>query len=364
MHEMDSAAGEAATPAPRRRTRHRRRVRQDVLERALTWALVVLTAATVSLAGYFGYYVWEAERTERLSGPALRVIEDMRRAAKANPKNAAVHVRLGEALADAGLVQEAVRHLEAAVRIDPKHSGAFLDLGVIAMNRGSRRKARGYFEKVLELTEDSPYAGINQRRETALYNLGVLSMQVRDYDEAIGYLKGAQRIRRDASDTYYLLAECFYRMDRIDAARQQLDIALAFDPRFANAHYLMGMTFLKEGDKATAAEELRLAADYAPTAEQPKRELRALGPSSRWEREAREAFAKDDVTPALYAARLWHALEPKEPSAAKMRAALLERSGDKRHALDVYRIAAELSPKDAAVKAAIRRLSKSEGGGK
>ena len=65
--------------------------------------------------------------------------------------------------------------------------------------------------------------------------------------------KGALRIRRDASDTYYHLARAYQGLEEYDAAIEQLEIAIAFDPNYAQAHFLMGRSTRIMEDEVNAS---------------------------------------------------------------------------------------------------------------
>ncbi len=76
-----------------------------------------------------------------------------------------------------GQVPEATEQLNAALKIDPKHIGAYLDLGLVALAAKNPAAAESYFKKVVDLTEGSQYAALNSSRETALYNLGLIALR-------------------------------------------------------------------------------------------------------------------------------------------------------------------------------------------
>ena len=79
------------------------------------------------------------------------------------------------------------------------------------------------------------------------------------------------RIRPDASDTHYILSVAYARLDSPGKSREELNVALAFDPTMPEANYDIGQLLLKEGKIADAAEHFRLSADKAPGVDKPRK---------------------------------------------------------------------------------------------
>ena len=115
----------------------------------------------------------------------------------------------------------------------------------------------------------------------AAYNLGRLAILDERYEDAVAQLKESLRIRRDASDTYYHLALAFKGLDETDAAIEQLELALAFDPNYAAAFYQLGTIYLLEGDDINASYALYQAVRLEPEAEVAIEALASLGEAER-----------------------------------------------------------------------------------
>jgi protein O-GlcNAc transferase len=67
-----------------------------------------------------------------MSRPSL---PELRRALANSPPTAEAHLRLGTALLEAGAAREAERELRAAIDLDPKCAGAWVNLGGILFSR-------------------------------------------------------------------------------------------------------------------------------------------------------------------------------------------------------------------------------------
>lgn len=330
----------------------------DSLDTGLNVALVVVAAAIIGLVGVFAWSVYQASAAEKSATPALRVVLGLRQQVKKSPNDPMLRSRLAEGLAAAGMLDEAAEELAVAVKIDPKFVGGYQNLGVVSMARDDRVAAKKAFEKVLKLTEGSDYEQINQRREIALYYLGEIALDAKRYEDAVANFKAALRIRKDASDTYLRLAQAFRGLDEDDAALEQLEAALTFDPNFPEANYEYGRLLLDRGDKAGAAERFRKAADGAPNIDEPQQAIDQLGSLESWITRAEEALAEGSATDAVDAARVAHAIDPQNLSAMLVHGKALEKAGRPKDALKAYKTALDIAPDNAELKAAIERVEK------
>ena len=320
--------------------------------------IVTLIVAVVGTAGYFGWTVYSDRVLAERSSPAGRIIAVLRDQIKAEPNDAALRVRLGEALSAIGRDEEAIEQFNAALTIDPEHTGALIDLGHLAVRNKRMTEADGYFRQVIELTEGSEFEAASDRREIALYQLGVISVSQRRYEDAIGYLKAALRIRKDASDSYYFLALAMDGIEDTEGAIRQLEIAVAFDPNFGQAQYYLGQLHSRAGDEVKAAEHFAAAVKADPDALEPKEALEQFGSVSELLAQARQLQAGQPAQ-ALERAMIANYVAPKDPAAALLKAELLEETDEPKAALDAYRAALKLSPESQPIQAAIERLQDS-----
>jgi len=327
------------------------------LDTVLRVVITVLILAILGLGGWFGYTVYADRKAAEDANPALRTMKVIKAQVAQNPNDAVLRVRLGEAYAAANKDQEAVAQFNAALKIDPKHSGAYLDLGLLAFANDRLGEAREYLKKVVELTGADTMAGTSDRREMALYNLGRLEMRDRQWEQALGYFKEALRIRDDASDTYYYVATCLEAIGQNEDAKSNLAIAMAFDPNFSQAHYLLGKILYAEGDKVKSSEEIGTALRLSPTAAEPKEFAKQFGVPAELAKEAAKLYPSDPDA-ALESAAIAFNLDPRNNIASgKLQAKILLEQGHKKTALKVYKAIAIVDPKDAEVQAAITKLT-------
>ncbi len=318
--------------------------------------IIVLVSAVIGLGALLGYSVWQGRQAELTATPAQRAIKDIEAVVRKSPNSAAARVRFGEALAAAGQLKPAAEQFQIAVKLDKNHTGAYLDLGIIAMENKEYGPAEKYFTKVVELTQATQFEAMNERREQALFHLGEIALSQRRYEDAAGYFKGALRIRKDASDTYYLLAQSLRGMGEDVAAVKQLNAALAFDPNYPEAHYLYGMILLDQGDKINAAIHLRKAADLAPEQDQPVDALKKLGTSKQAVEDGRARLKAGQLKDAIDAALLATALDPENVDAVIFHAEVLKADGDTAGAQKVVKAALATLPDDTALKNMLAEL--------
>ena len=280
----DSSLG-VDTPSPRR----------NRLDSSLNIILLVALVAVIGIAALFGYAIWQDRQEQSKATPALRTIKEMEGQSRKAPNNVALRVRLGEAYAAAGMGPQAISQLKIATKLDPKHTGAWLDLGLIAMNEKKYPEAKGYFTKVVDLTTGADFQNVNNRRENAMYGLGIIALQTKQYEEAVGRFKEALRIRDDASDTYYHLALAYRGLGEDDAAIDQLRLALAFDPSYGAGNYLLGEIYLARKDIVNASYHFHTASVSSPESEQVKQSLEKIGTAGSWNDKAKSQFKAGDL---------------------------------------------------------------------
>jgi tetratricopeptide (TPR) repeat protein len=347
---------EAGTPIPRSTDSPRETppVRVDL------WLNIAVAALIVAIVGgiaFFGYTVYRNNIAEDQSSATGRIAAALGDQVRRNPNDPVLRVRYGEALGAMGKYQQAIDQFNAALKINPKHTGAYLDLGMVAQLTNNYGAAIGYYQKVISLTDSSDYTGIDPSREQAYYNMGLITLQQRDFADAAGNFKAALRIRSDASDSYYNLAKAYQGLGDPDAAIQQLEIALQFDPGFAEAHYFLGTLYQQKKDDVNASYQFAQAVKLSPNADPPRQALDAYGSANDWISKATEALGTGDVETALNDILVARNLDANSFAAAKLHGEILVQRGNLKDALDVYKQAAALNSQDPEVNAAIAKLT-------
>jgi tetratricopeptide (TPR) repeat protein len=319
--------------------------------------LIVLLVGVLAAGGWFAYTIYLDKQGENATSAAGRIAAALADQIRKKPNDAVLRVRLGEAYSAMDKFPQAIEQFNAALKINPKHTGAYFDLGAVAMMNERNSDAQHYFEKVISLTDGDQYENVNPTRELAYYNLGIIALAEKRYSDSAGFLKAALRIRKDASDTYYQLAHALRGLGDVDSAITQLEIGLQFDPGFAQAHYYLAELYKQQGDLVNASYQYKKAVDLAPSATPPQKALKALGSASDWLNKAKSKMASGDKDAALNAVLISRNLDPKSYPAAKFHGDLLVQRDQLKDALDVYRQAAAIQPKNAEMKALVASIA-------
>lgn len=326
------------------------------LDLTLTITVWLLAIALLSLMGVFAYTVYATRQEAALSSPTQRAMKGLEDLVKKNPNSAPARVRLGEAYAAVGMNDAAVQSLKAAIKIDPKHSGAYFDLGMVSMAMTEPKAAASYFQKVLELTAGGD-SGVQDRREQCYFYLGQIAVGDKRWDDAVGFLKSALRIHSDSADSYYFLAIAYEGLNDKDKAVKSLLTGLAFDPTYPAAHYELGRIYASQGHEASAAIEFRTALDHNPAGTQAADELKKFGAADPHITRAEAALAAGKLAEAETQGLEASAIDPSNVRAELVLARTFEREGDKTNALARYKRLKELDPQNAVADQGIQRLS-------
>jgi tetratricopeptide (TPR) repeat protein len=352
----DGAASAPASPEPAR-VRGTSSIDSTRLDRWLSVGLWVAVVAVVAFAGFFAYSVYAQQQAARLSSPTSLAIDALQQQVNAKPSDPELHSRLAEALGAAGQLDQAKRELQTALQLDPNYLGAYQNLATIELMQKDYADSAAHWQKVLDLTADSQMQDVNQRRDLAYFSLGEIALVQKDYVGAVGYFNAALRIRKDASDTYLLLAKAYMGLGQNDQAMDKINAALAFEPKYAEAHYLRGKIYLAQGDSVNAAWDFRAALDAAPDNPEAQAAIESLGSYESWYGKAAAASASKDTSAALAAVQIARAIQPGSYDAAMLDGQVLESKGDAKDAVDAYTVALKIKPNDPAATAALTRAT-------
>jgi Tfp pilus assembly protein PilF len=105
---------------------------------------------------------------------------------------------------------KAFDELIEALRCDPKNIWALVLMGnLLTKEKNDVEHAKQYYDKVLEYHPDNIIA---------LNNIGATYIERKDYENALPYLEKALAIDDSYANSYYGLALCYYKLERIEEA--------------------------------------------------------------------------------------------------------------------------------------------------
>lgn len=192
-------------------------VRRPRLRPAVVTAAAVVSVA-LSVAAWRQAGAWRD--AESLWRHALAVTRD----------NEIAHQNLSVVLADSGRREEALSHLEAALRIRPR-SEAHFNAGNVAAALGRVDVAEGHYRSALRL---------NASLHEAAQNLGSLLGRAGRLDEARAVLLGAAEAAPGVASLQYNLAVVAAAQGDAAEAAARCRRALELDPAHAGAAELLG----------------------------------------------------------------------------------------------------------------------------
>ena len=199
------------------------------------------------------------------------------------PEVAEVQSSLGLYYRGAGMVAQALRHLEAAALLSPRHIPTRQALGEIYLSQGRMEQAESHFQFLLKhcpsaavhlglaecdkqqyrydeaLENHKQAVQLEPHNFQALSELGALALQMGDLDLGIGSLKKALTIERGHPEIQGLLAKAALQRGDKQEAVNALRLQLQLDPNDAFASYTLATELRAMGNYKEARELLLTA---------------------------------------------------------------------------------------------------------
>jgi tetratricopeptide (TPR) repeat protein len=196
---------------------------------AAVGALAAMFAATRQQTAYW-------KDTETLFGRAVAVTSG----------NWLAHDFIGLSLAFSGQdrMEEAIRHFEEAIGIDPRHPGVHNNLAMALRESGRLDEAVAHYQEALRLRPDAP---------VPLKNLGTTLLQMGRHSEAVDALARSVRLAPDDSDALLLLGQALEGTGRVSEALLQFEAALRLSPDSVSVLLRTGQALGKLGRTGEAA---------------------------------------------------------------------------------------------------------------
>lgn len=164
----------------------------------------------------------------------------------AKAKQYAVEFGQGEAALDHNDLNAAIAHLQKYVAARPDDVVGHALLGSAFQQAERFDEATKEFERSLAIDPDYPYAQVSLARIYAYQ---------KKTDKALAlFEKGMPRIEPDAP-TFYLYALALKDAGKLSEAERQIRRAIQLDPKYADAHKLLGEILALEGKNDEAAAE-------------------------------------------------------------------------------------------------------------
>jgi tetratricopeptide (TPR) repeat protein len=173
-----------------------------------------------------------------------------------------LHVIIGRAYRQSGLLPEATEEFKRAIALDPHFPRAHYYLGIsYLLDEGQKKISEAAEEFKIEMAA-------NPDEFFANYYLGVVYIYQRKWDLAITSLQKASTIEPSNPDPYFQLGQAYQELNRHEQAVEVLKKAIAFNPDLAHnknqvttAHHRLAQSLLKLGQTEAGQKELQIASD-------------------------------------------------------------------------------------------------------
>lgn len=207
-------------------------------------------------------------------GNIRAAIPEFAKAVELKPSDATYRFALGYALMFDRRLDDAIRELEQAAKLDPRFSEAKNNLGSAYMLKGDLEKAKATFQEVLK---DPFYP----TPEFAYFNLARIHEQQGKVPEAIAEYKRALDIRPDYVDAHHNLGTLYLQQGKLDLAIRAFREATRLEPQGAIYQRSLGIAYLQAGKREEARRALQRALELqpdGPQAENTRKLLEQLKP--------------------------------------------------------------------------------------
>ncbi len=214
------------------------------------WTLIFPLAALVMPAAIpFGYADEPPASQAETLPEAWAIKEEMLEVAsglvRQFPRDSTAVGLLGMVHNQQGNASEAVVLWKRCLTLNPYRADICNCLATVTLQRGDHDKAIALWRKAIR---------IDPHMETAYNRLGRALMHVGNSREAIALLQKYVAVNEKADMTHYWLGQAYMQSKEYEKAEKHYLAAIALQPNFYSAYYVLAKTASRQGDTQAAAE--------------------------------------------------------------------------------------------------------------
>jgi len=270
----------------------------------------------------------DAAESHILRGQIYFALKDYKRskasldtALRLDPKNHFAHVRMALTLRRSGHKDNAGHYLALALQLNSKSKWAHLWLGIFAKEDRDLDEAQRHFDAALT---------IDPRFDLAYYNKAwvFLARKPRNYEQARELFRTALRHNPAFKEAYYGLGMVYGYQNKYQIAHQYLSKAIKLDATFLTGHKWRGIMNDELGDKEKALDDFSHAIELDPeNSDLYVRRARVLTKQEKYDDALQDLLRAKDLNPKLaridfYKGNIYQTLDHQRQAIASYTAAL------------------------------------------
>ncbi len=171
-----------------------------------------------------------------------------------------IHILFGRAYRETDYLDDAIDEFKKTIALSPQHPGAHYCLGLsYLLKDGTLKLKEAAAEFRIELAT-------YPETFLAIYNLGVVCVIERQYEEGAGLLEKAARLRPQNPEVFLFLGNAYHGLGQFDKAVAAFEKCLTLNPdldksspQAAEAHFLFGKSLVRLGRLEDGERQLQLA---------------------------------------------------------------------------------------------------------
>jgi tetratricopeptide (TPR) repeat protein len=141
---------------------------------------------------------------------------------KRSPDSLTAHGGLGMAYLERGMLDEAAKQFEIAIKLYPDHAKSYYNLGLVYYQKGDQKKAVEYFKRCAALEPESMRAH---------YNLATIYLKQGLWDRAIYHYAKVNELDPEITMAHYNLGMAYAMQGSLNQAIAEWQIVMQLDPQ-------------------------------------------------------------------------------------------------------------------------------------
>ncbi|MBC8346946.1 MAG: tetratricopeptide repeat protein [Candidatus Marinimicrobia bacterium] len=169
-------------------------------------------------------------------------VKNARKAADMMPDDFQANLALGQILSRVGEKEESVIYVKKAVELDPSNTLAIRQLATLYYDLGDKEKSVETFEAAIKTETDK------MRKSDLYFNLGVLNMQLDNFQDAEDAFMYAYDLNPDDTEALVGMAQTFENAEKWRRASKFYRELIALEPDNPEHYKGMARVLIKQGD--------------------------------------------------------------------------------------------------------------------